>query len=145
MTIYLCNQVGDIAGKRPLKPVEPLHSEFSAVGTNYWFVWPEETGQPPPPRLSLVSPKVFSSILSPMEFWFLAAVASGLLSWGHFISSHITDLIEQILFKLNWAGRCITEFNNEMPSTENVVFNLVILHYWQYFAIVQLFWHNLYC
>ncbi len=35
-----------------------------------------------PPRLSLVSPKVFFSVLSPMEFWFLAAVASGLLSWG---------------------------------------------------------------
>ncbi len=34
------------------------------------------------------------------EFWFLAIVASGLLSWGHFISSDITDLIAQILFKL---------------------------------------------
>ncbi len=53
------------------------------------------------PRLSLVSPKVFFSILSPMEFSFLAAVASGLLSWGHFISSTIIDLIAQILFKLN--------------------------------------------
>ncbi len=31
----------------------------------------------------------------------LAAVASGLLSWGHFISSDITELIAQILFKLN--------------------------------------------
>ncbi len=36
-----------------------------------------------------------------MEFWFLAAVASGLLSWGHFISSDIVDLIEQKLFELN--------------------------------------------
>ncbi len=36
-----------------------------------------------------------------MEFWFLAVVASGLLSWGHIISSYITDLIAQILFKLN--------------------------------------------
>ncbi len=33
------------------------------------------------PRLSPVSPKVFLSVLSPMEFWFLAIVASGLLSW----------------------------------------------------------------
>ncbi len=41
------------------------------------------------------------SILSPMEFWFLAAVASGMLSWGIFISSKIIDLIAQILFKLN--------------------------------------------
>ncbi len=46
----------------------------------------------------------FFSVLSPMEFWFLAAVASGLLSWGHLISSDIVDLIAQILFKLNWAG-----------------------------------------
>ncbi len=30
-----------------------------------------------------------------------SAVASGLLSWGHFISSTIIDLIAQILFKLN--------------------------------------------
>ncbi len=35
----------------------------------------------------------FFSILSPMEFWFLAAVASGLLSWGHLITSDIADLI----------------------------------------------------
>ncbi len=47
----------------------------------------------------------FFSVLSPMEFGFLAAVASGLLSWGHFISSNIIDLIAQILFKLNWDGR----------------------------------------
>ncbi len=33
------------------------------------------------PRLSLVSHKVFFSVLSPMEVWFLAAVASGLLSY----------------------------------------------------------------
>ncbi len=68
------------------------------------------------PRLSLVSPKVFFSVLSPMEFWFLAAVASGLLSWGHLISSDIIDLIEQKLLELDDA---ITEFNNEMPLTEN--------------------------
>ncbi len=43
----------------------------------------------------------FFSVLSPMEFWFLAVVASGLLRWGHLISSDITNLIAQILFKLN--------------------------------------------
>ncbi len=32
---------------------------------------------------------------------YLAAVASGMLSWGIFISSNIIDLIAQILFKLN--------------------------------------------
>ncbi len=39
--------------------------------------------------------------ISELEIWFLAAVASGLLSWGHFISSNIIDFIAQILFKLN--------------------------------------------
>ncbi len=34
----------------------------------------------------------FFSILSPMEFCFLAVVASGLISWGHFISSDIARL-----------------------------------------------------
>ncbi len=43
----------------------------------------------------------FFFILSPMEFGFLVAVASGLLSWGHFISSDIVDLIAQILLELN--------------------------------------------
>ncbi len=27
--------------ERPLEPVDHLHSDFAAVGTNYWFVWPE--------------------------------------------------------------------------------------------------------
>ncbi len=55
------------------------------------------TGPPTEPGFS----QGFFSILSPMEFSFLAAVASGLLSWGHLISSTIIDLIAQILFKLN--------------------------------------------
>ncbi len=33
-------------GKRPLEPVEPLQSDFTAVGTNYWFVWSEENWPP---------------------------------------------------------------------------------------------------
>ncbi len=55
------------------------------------------TGPPTEPGFS----QGFFSILSPMEFSFLAAVASGLLSWGHFTCSTIIDLIAQILFKLN--------------------------------------------
>ncbi len=71
-----------------------------------------------------------------MQFWFHAAVASGLLSWGHFISSDIINLIARILFKLNNA---ITKFNNEMPSAENWVFNLVTLHYWQFLILILLY------
>ena len=47
------------------------------------------TGPPTEPGFS----QGFFSILSPIEFWFLAAVASGLLSWGHFIYSDIVDLL----------------------------------------------------
>ncbi len=55
------------------------------------------TGPPTEPGFS----QSLFSILSPMAFWFLAAVASGLLSWGHLISSDIIDLIAQIPFQLN--------------------------------------------
>ncbi len=55
-----------------------------------------------------------------------------------FISSKIIDLIAQILFKLNWAGRCITKFNNEMYSADNWVLNPVILHYWHNLPILIL-------
>ncbi len=58
--------------------------------------------------LSLIIIFIFIAPTSPwivllvtLEFSFLAAVASGLVSWGHFISSTIIDLIAQILFKLN--------------------------------------------
>ncbi len=56
---------------------------------------------PPPPPTELGFSQGFFSVLSPMEFWFLAVVAAGLLSWEHFIASNITDMIAQIIFKLN--------------------------------------------
>ncbi len=98
---------------RDRSPVRTL-SPRQPSGKDHWNQWGSYTltllqleqttvssgqrGTGPP---SLVSPKVFFSVLSPIEFWFLAVVASGLLSWGHFISSDIVDLIAQILFKLN--------------------------------------------
>ncbi len=69
-------------------------SDFAAVGIELLVRLAREELAP---RLSLVFPGFFFSIRSPMEFWFLAAVASGLLSWGHFISSDIVELIAQIL------------------------------------------------
>ncbi len=52
----------------------------------------------------------FLHFLSPMELWFIAAVAFGLLSWGHF-SGNIVDLIAQTLFEENSTelGDDITE------------------------------------
>ncbi len=89
-----------------------VYAAMSLFTLHYWIAW--------------FLPRFFFSVLLPTQFWFLAVVASGLLSWGHFISSDITDLIAQILFKLNDD---ITEFNTEMPLTEKWAFNLVNLHY----------------
>ncbi len=43
-------------------------------------------------------------------------------------------------YYLNWTelDDDITEFNNEMPSTENWVLNLVFLHYWH---TIFLYWY----
>ncbi len=49
-------------GERPLEPVDHLHSDFAAVGTNYWFVWPEGNCPPTEPGFS----QGFFSILSPL-------------------------------------------------------------------------------
>jgi len=54
------------------------------------------------PWLSLVSPKVFSPSGLLMEF--LAPVASGLPSWGHFIINIIIDLTDAVVWELNWSG-----------------------------------------
>ncbi len=64
---------------RFLPSYELCYSYFVAVGTNCWFVWPEENWSP---DWAWFLPRVFFSILSPMEIWFLAAVL--VLSWGHF-------------------------------------------------------------
>ncbi len=97
---------------------------------NCCVVWTEENWAPTESAFS----QGFFSILSPMQLWFLAAVASGLLSLGHFISSDIVDLIEQILFnKLKWAGRLHHWINDELTLTETIVnwvFTIVLLHYW---------------
>ncbi len=81
--------------------MDPLKSDIDAVGTNYWFVWPEWNWPDWPELTEPGFSQGFFSILSPMEFWFLAAVASGMLSWGILISIKIIDLIAQILFKQN--------------------------------------------
>ncbi len=124
---WLWNNI--VIGKR-LGSVEPLKSDFAAVGTNCWFVW------------AWFLQRFFFSILSPMKIWFLAAVASGMLGDTSFTVISPTWLHR---YYLNWTEMddAITKFNNE-----NWVLNLVILHYWQYFSyfdIVQLLYYNLYC
>ncbi len=88
-----------------------------------------------PPRLSLVSPKVFS----PFCHWW---------SFGSLPLSPLACLVGDTSFPaisptwlhryyLNWTelDNDITEFNNEMPLTQKC----------SCFDIVHLLWHNLYC
>ncbi len=88
----------------------------------------------------------FFSILSPMEFWFLATVPLAWLVGGtSFPAISLTWLHR---YYLNWTelDDDITEFNDELPLTEKWVFTIVLLHYWQtmfLFNTVKLLWHNL--
>ncbi len=111
----------DIHREKPLDPVEPLQSDFAAVGTNYWFVWPEGNC---PPRLSLVSPKVFSPFCHRWSFGSLPlsplACSVGDTSFPAMSPTWLHR------YYLNWT---------EMPLTQKC----------SYFDIVQLLWHNLYC
>ncbi len=115
--------------RSPMKTLSPRCHRDKTSGTRWvlcskcWFVWPEGNCPPTEPGFS----QSFFSILSPMEFWFLAAVTSGLLSWGHFISSNIVDLIEQILLELNWPGGWHHWI--QWWAAFNWKFTIVILHY----------------
>ncbi len=113
-----------------------LQSDFAAVGIE--LLCRLARGEMAP-RLSLVSPKVFFSPFC--HQW----------SFGSLPLSPLACLVGDTSFPaisstwlnrnfLNWTelDDAITEFNNEMPLTENWVFNLVILHYWHYFPILIL-------
>ncbi len=121
----------DSIRKRPLEPVEPLQSDF---GTSYWFVWPEGNC----PRLSLVSPKVFSPFCHRWSFGSLPLSPLSCLVGDTSFPAISSTWFHR--YYLNWTelDNDITEFNNEMPSTENLVLNPVILHYWHHFPILIL-------
>ncbi len=91
------------------------------------------TGPPTEPGFS----QGFFSILSPMEFSFLAAVASGLVGDTSFPAKSSTWFHR---YYLNWTklDNAITKFNNEMHSADNWVLNTVILHYWHNLPILIL-------
>ncbi len=112
----------------------PLTLWLCSVGTNYWFVWPEGNCPPTEPGFS----QGFFSILSPMEFSFLAAVASGLLVGDTSFPAQSSTWLHR--YYLNWTklDNAITKFNNEMHSADNWVLNPVILHYWHNLPILIL-------
>ncbi len=90
------------------------------------------------PGLSLVSPKVFSLFCHRWSFGSLPLSPLACLVWDTSFPAILSTWLHR--YYLNWTelDDAITQFNNEMPLTENWVLNLVILHYWYYFPILIL-------
>ncbi len=94
------------------------------------------------PRLSLVSPKVFSPFHLRLSFGSLPLSPLACLVGDTSFPAISQTWLHR--YYLNWTelDDAIIEFNNEMLSIENVMFNLVILHYWH---TIFLFWFCLAC
>ncbi len=88
------------------------------------------------PRMSLVSPKVFSPFCHQWSFGSLPL--SPLACLVGYTSFPAISSTWSHRYYLNWAELedAITKFYNEKPSTENWVLNLVILHYWHTILIL---------
>ncbi len=98
-------------------------------------VWPEEKW---PPDWAWFLPRFFSPFCHQWSFGSLPlSPLACLVGDTSFPAISSTWLNRNFL---NWTelDDAITEFNNEMPLTENWVLNLVILHYWHYFPILIL-------
>ncbi len=99
------------------------------------------------PRLSLVSPKVFSPFCHRWSFGSLPLSPLACSVGDTSFPAQSSTWLHR--YYLNWTklDNAITKFNNEMHSADNWVLNPVILHYWQ----ICLFWYcavlcyNLYC
>ncbi len=94
------------------------------------------------PRLSLVSPKVFSPFCHRWSFRSLPLSPLACLVGDTSFPAQSSTWFHR--YYLNWTklDNAITKFNNEMHSADNWVLNPVILHYWHnfaYFDIVQCF------
>ncbi len=98
-------------------------------------VWPEEKW---PPDWAWFLPRFFSPFCHQCSFGFLPLLPLACLVGDTSFPAISSTWLNRNF--LNWTelDDAITEFNNEMPLTENWVFNLVILHYWHYFPILIL-------
>ncbi len=80
---------------------DTLHSDFTAVGTNCWFVWPEGNW---PPDWAWFLPRFFSLFCHRWSFGSLPLSPLACLV-GDTSFPAISPTWLQILFKLNWAGQ----------------------------------------
>ncbi len=123
------------SGERPLEPVDHLHSDFAAVGTNYWFVWLEGNW---PPDWAWFLPRFFSPFCHRWSFRSLPLSPLACSVGDTSFPAQSSTWLHR--YYLNWTklDNAITKFNNEMHSADNWVLNPVILHYWQNLPILIL-------
>ncbi len=90
------------------------------------------------PRLSLVSPKVYSPFCHRWSFRSLPLSPLACLVGDTSFPAKSSTWLHR--YYLNWTelDNAITKFNNEMHSADNWVLNLVILHYWHNLPIFLL-------
>ncbi len=91
-----------------------------------------------PPRLSLVSPKVFSPFCHRWSFRSLPLSPLACLVGDTSFPAKSSTWLRR--YYLNWTelDNAFTKFNNEMHSADNWVLNPVILHYWHNLPILIL-------
>ncbi len=139
--------------RSPVRTSSPRHSSGKDPGTSgpltLWLCcsWNKLlirlAGGELAPRLSLVSPKVFSPFCHRWSFGSLPlSPLACLVGDTSFPAISLTSLHKYYLNwteldDLRWSWSC-PKFNNEMPSAENWVLNLVILQFWHNFPILRL-------
>ncbi len=123
------------SGKDHWNQLSPYNLTLQQLELNCCVVWPEEKW---PPDWAWFLPRFFSPFCHRWSFGSLPlSPLACLVGDTSFPAISSTWLNRNFL---NWTelDDAITEFNNEMPLTENWVFNLVILHYWH---SIFLFWY----
>ncbi len=122
------------SGKRPLEPVDHLH--WLCCSWNKLLI--RLAGGELAPRLSLVSPKVFSPFCHRWSFRSLPLSPLACSVGDTSLAAQSSTWLHR--YYLNWTklDNAITKFNNEMHSADNWVLNPVILHYWQNLPILIL-------
>ncbi len=122
------------AGKDPWNQWT-TYTDFAAVGTNYWFVWPERNW---PPDWAWFLPRFFSPFCHRWSFRSLPLSPLACSVGDTSLAAQSSTWLHR--YYLNWTklDNAITKFNNEMHSADNWVLNPVILHYWQNLPILIL-------
>ncbi len=118
------------------------YTEYAAVGTNYWFVWPEGNW---PPDWAWFLPSFFSPFCHRWSFGSLPLSPLACLVGDTSFPAISPTWLHR--YYLNWTelDDAITKFNNELPFNWKLsVYNCAFALQTHYFDTVALLWHNLF-